>query len=39
MVANGVRDYLRTNADVKEEDRHLCDRITNKYSKTVIFLL
>jgi WD40 repeat protein len=22
-----VRDYLRTNADVKEEDRHLCDRI------------
>ena len=21
-----VRDYLRTNADVKEEDRHLCDR-------------
>ena len=24
-----VRDYLRTNAEVKEEDRHLCDRITN----------
>jgi len=24
---DGVRDYLRTNADVKEEDRHLCDRI------------
>ena len=24
---NWVRDYLRTNADVKEEDRHLCDRI------------
>jgi WD40 repeat protein len=22
-----VRDYLRTNADLKEEDRHLCDRI------------
>ncbi|MEG4841190.1 AAA-like domain-containing protein [Microcoleus sp. B9-D4] len=22
-----VGDYLRTNADVKEEDRHLCDRI------------
>ncbi|MEG4925121.1 hypothetical protein Q5690_32410, partial [Microcoleus sp. F10-D1] len=22
-----VRDYLQTNADVKEEDRHLCDRI------------
>ena len=22
-----VRDYLRTNADVKEEDRHLCDGI------------
>ncbi|MBD0327891.1 MAG: hypothetical protein ICV68_15780, partial [Pyrinomonadaceae bacterium] len=21
-----VRDYLRRNADVKEEDRHLCDR-------------
>jgi WD40 repeat protein len=21
-----VRDYLRTNAEVKEEDRHLCDR-------------
>ena len=21
-----VRDYLRTSADVKEEDRHLCDR-------------
>ncbi|MEG3959269.1 AAA-like domain-containing protein [Microcoleus sp. herbarium2] len=29
VVAAGcdwVRDYLRTNADVKEEDRHLCDR-------------
>ncbi len=24
-----VRDYLRTNADVKEEDRHLCDHISN----------
>ncbi|MEG4441744.1 AAA-like domain-containing protein [Microcoleus sp. AT9_B5] len=24
---NWVRDYLRTNADVKEEDRHLCERI------------
>ena len=23
---NWVRDYLRTNAEVKEEDRHLCDR-------------
>ncbi|MEG4420064.1 AAA-like domain-containing protein [Microcoleus sp. LAD1_D5] len=23
-----VWDYLRTNADVKEEDRHLCDRIS-----------
>ncbi|MEG4864817.1 MULTISPECIES: AAA-like domain-containing protein [unclassified Microcoleus] len=22
-----VRDYLRTNVEVKEEDRHLCDRI------------
>jgi WD40 repeat protein len=22
-----VRDYLRTNAELKEEDRHLCDRI------------
>ena len=22
-----VRDYLRTNAEVKEEDRHLCDRV------------
>ncbi len=22
-----VRDYLRTNAEVKEEDRHLCDRL------------
>ncbi|MEG4809140.1 AAA-like domain-containing protein [Microcoleus sp. F8-D3] len=22
-----VRDYLRTNAEVKEEDKHLCDRI------------
>jgi len=28
-----VRDYLRTNADVKEEDRHLCDRITNNTQK------
>ena len=24
---NWVRDYLRTNPDVKEEDRHLCDHI------------
>jgi hypothetical protein len=24
-----VWDYLRTNAEVNEEDRHLCDRITN----------
>jgi WD40 repeat protein len=22
-----VRDYLRTNAEVKQEDRHLCDRV------------
>jgi len=28
-----VGDYLRTNADVKEEDRHLCDRITNNTPK------
>jgi len=28
-----VRDYLRTNAQVKEEDRHLCDRITNNTQK------
>ncbi|MEG4633088.1 AAA-like domain-containing protein [Microcoleus sp. AR_TQ3_B6] len=28
-----VRDYLRTNAQVNEEDRHLCDRITNNTSK------
>jgi len=28
-----VRDYLRTNAQVKEEDRHLCDRITNNTPK------
>ncbi|MEG3895005.1 MULTISPECIES: WD40 domain-containing protein [unclassified Microcoleus] len=30
VLASGcdwVRDYLRTNADLKEEDRHLCDRI------------
>ena len=30
LLADGcdrVRDYLRTNADVKEEDRHLCDRL------------
>jgi len=27
---NWVRDYLRTNAEVKEEDRHLCDGIGNK---------
>jgi len=29
VVASGcdwVRDYLRTNAEVKEQDRHLCDR-------------
>ena len=25
-----VRDYLRTNADVKEEDRHLCDRVGDR---------
>ena len=28
-----VRDYLRTNGDVKEEDRLLCDRITNNTPK------
>jgi WD40 repeat protein len=28
-----VRDYLRTNAEVNEEDRHLCDRITNNTPK------
>jgi len=28
-----VRDYLRTNAQVNEEDRHLCDRITNNSQK------
>ena len=28
-----VRDYLQTNAEVNEEDRHLCDRITNNTSK------
>jgi WD40 repeat protein len=28
-----VRNYLRTNAEVKEEDRHLCDRITNNTPK------
>jgi WD40 repeat protein len=28
-----ARNYLRTNADVKEEDRHLCDRITNDTPK------
>jgi len=28
-----VRDYLRTNSEVKEEDRHLCDRITNNTPK------
>ena len=27
---NWVRDYLRTNADVKEEDRHLCDRVGDR---------
>ncbi|MEG4211589.1 AAA-like domain-containing protein [Microcoleus sp. S13_B4] len=25
-----VRDYLRTNADVKEEDRHLCDAVGDR---------
>jgi WD40 repeat protein len=28
-----VRDYLRTNPEVKEEDRHLCDRIANNTPK------
>ncbi|MFB2836516.1 AAA-like domain-containing protein [Floridanema evergladense] len=27
---NWVRDYLRTNAEVKESDRHLCDDIQGK---------
>ncbi|MEG3918752.1 AAA-like domain-containing protein [Microcoleus sp. POL10_C6] len=27
---NWVRDYLRTNADVKEEDRHLCDAVGDR---------
>jgi len=33
LLADGcdrVRDYLRTNADVKEEDRHLCDRVGDR---------
>ncbi|MEG4074295.1 AAA-like domain-containing protein [Microcoleus sp. Pol14C2] len=33
VLASGcdrVRDYLRTNADVKEEDRHLCDRVGDR---------
>ena len=25
-ACNWVRDYLRTNAEVEERDRHLCDR-------------
>ena len=25
-----IRDYLRTNADVKDEDRHLCDRVGDR---------
>jgi len=29
FACNWVRDYLRTNADVKEEDRHLCDGVGN----------
>jgi len=36
VLASGcdwVRDYLQTNADLKEEDRHLCDRITNNTPK------
>ncbi|MEG3976681.1 AAA-like domain-containing protein [Microcoleus sp. herbarium8] len=28
-----VRDYLRTNVEVKEEDRHLCDRVGNNAQK------
>ena len=28
-----VRNYLQTNAEVKDEDRHLCDRITNNTPK------
>ncbi|HEY9296202.1 MAG TPA: AAA-like domain-containing protein [Phormidium sp.] len=33
LLADGcdrVRDYLRTNADVKQEDRHLCDRVGDR---------
>ncbi|MEG4148855.1 WD40 domain-containing protein [Microcoleus sp. Pol12B5] len=33
LLADGcdrVRDYLRTNADVKEEDRHLCDAVGDR---------
>jgi len=33
VLASGcdwVRDYLRTNADLKEEDRHLCDRVGDR---------
>jgi len=36
VLASGcdwVRDYLQTNADLKEEDRDLCDRITNNTPK------
>ncbi|HEY9609691.1 MAG TPA: WD40 repeat domain-containing protein, partial [Allocoleopsis sp.] len=29
FACDWVRDYLRTNADVKEEDRHLCDGVGN----------
>ncbi|MFB2892910.1 AAA-like domain-containing protein [Aerosakkonemataceae cyanobacterium BLCC-F50] len=33
FACHWVRDYLQTNADVKEEDRHLCDRILNPGTK------
>ncbi|MEG5000046.1 AAA-like domain-containing protein [Microcoleus sp. B4-D4] len=36
VLASGcdrVRDYLQTNTDVKEEDRHLCDRVGNNAQK------
>lgn len=33
FACHWVRDYLRTNADVKEQDRHLCDQILNPATK------
>ncbi|XWK90589.1 MAG: AAA-like domain-containing protein [Phormidium sp.] len=29
FACHWVRDYLQTNVDVKEEDRHLCEQISN----------